>query len=181
MQRRESSLKSMTHLWSCPRVHCHAWCSRQTACPHPRGRPWGSRTLARHPLGRPKLWHNPSRRPPHSDASPHSQHASSTPGDVPMPLGMPQDTSATGLTTLGWLKPPGRRPAASSLFAMRRHGHRVLPARSAHRDMPSRTGMSAGTPNTGQAIPGCPEVWARLPMTIPHVSPDPMVQTCWGG
>ena len=127
VQQHESSLKSMTRLWSHPRACHHAWCSRRTVCPHPRGRPWGSRMPARHPLGHLKSWHNPSRRPPHGDVSPRSQHASSTPDNVPMPLGMPQDTSATGPTTLGWLKPPGRRPAASSLFAMRHHGRRVLP------------------------------------------------------
>ena len=116
------------YLQSRPRVHRHVWCSCRTACPHPRGCPRGSRTPARQPLCCPKSRHKPSRRPPHGGASLCSQHASSMPDDVRMPLGMPRDASATGLTTLDRPKLLGRHPVAGSLSTMRRHGRRVLPA-----------------------------------------------------
>ena len=120
--------RHIIYLQSHPRARCHAWCSHQTACRHPQGCPWGSRMLARQPLGCLKLCHNPSHHPSHGGMSPRSQHASSTSDDVRMPFGMPQDVLATGLTTLGQLKPLGRHPVAGSLSTMCRHGRRVLPA-----------------------------------------------------
>ena len=147
------------YLQSCPRAHRHAWCSHQTACPHPRGRPWGSRTLARQPLGCPKSQHKPSHHPPHSGMSPCSQHASSMPDDVRMPLGTLWDAWATGPTTLGQPKPLGCRPVAGSLSTMRHHGCRVLPA---HTET-------------------CPVAWARQPGPQMPAGPTQAGRKCGPG